>query len=133
MALAYPDGWGIYALNGVRMKPEHVLTPAEKLVPSEILAETNVEIRRELIRKVGIERMMNVMPHKSLDVRGNYSLLSVKLSDEIEDARFLKMLNPSVGCWHMEGVAPECATVQQALNWRASGKRDEEWQPEVLT
>jgi hypothetical protein len=28
------------------------------------------------------------------------------------------MLNPSVGCFHLEGVAPECDTVEKSLNWR---------------
>jgi hypothetical protein len=28
------------------------------------------------------------------------------------------MVNPSVGCFHIEGIDPSCATVEQALNWR---------------
>jgi hypothetical protein len=42
------------------------------------------------------------------------------LSDEIPDARYLKMVNPSIGTFHVEGVDPQCATVEQALNWRNS-------------
>ena len=132
MALAYPDGWGIYALNGIRMREEHIMTPAEKLNPGEILLEKNVEIRRELIRKIGIERFLQVCPHKMLHKSGNYELLSLSLSAEISDARFLKMVNPSIGCYHVEAVAPECNTVQQAINWRA-GNINQEWTPEVLT
>jgi len=132
MALAYPDGWEIYALNGIRMREEHIMTPAEKLNPGEILLEKNVEIRRELIRKIGIERFLQVCPHKMLHKSGNYELLSLSLSAEISDARFLKMVNPSIGCYHVEAVAPECNTVQQAINWRA-GNINQEWTPEVLT
>jgi hypothetical protein len=119
-AVEYPDGWQIFALNGVRVSQVQAETPGEKMTPESVLAETNVDIRRELIRKVGIERMLAKLPHKEIAIRGNYRLLSVKLSDEVTDARFLKMQNPSVGCFHLEGVAPECDTVEKALNWRNS-------------
>lgn len=52
-ALGFSDGWAVYALNGVRMTKDHVMTPAEKLDPKAILAEQNVDVRRELIRKMG--------------------------------------------------------------------------------
>src|SRR3990167_3257583 len=58
IALAYPDGWGIYALHGVRVKPEYVLTPSAELKPETILAENNAEVRMALIRKVGLERLV---------------------------------------------------------------------------
>lgn len=110
----------IYALNGVIMKDWHVNTPAEDILPTDILAETNVEIRRELIRKVGIERLFDKLPHKLLDKKGNYELFSVDLSAEVKNAKYLKMTNPSVGCFHMEGVAPKIVTVDEALKWRNS-------------
>jgi hypothetical protein len=133
-ALVYNDGgvseW--YYLNGVRMTKEQVMTPAEKLQPKEILAETNVEVRRELIRKMGIELLLNYLPHKVLDKKGNYELLNVELSDECKSARYLKMQNPSVKCWHLEGVEGE--TVTQAINWRASQlKLSQDWIPSQLT
>jgi len=114
------------------MKPEHVLTAAEKIEPKTVLAEANADVRRELIRKVGIERMLAQLPHKVLHKRGNYELLSVDLPQIANDIRYLKMLNPSVGCWHLEGCDPACQTVEQAINWRA-GNIDEPWEPEVLT
>jgi len=131
-ALAYPDAWEIYALNGVRMMREHVMTPAEKLDPKKVLAESNVEVRRELIRKIGMERFMDVCPHKRLNLQGNYELFSIELTPELKDTRWLKMLNPSIGVWHVEAVAPECSTVQQAINWRA-GQKETNWEPETLT
>jgi len=117
-ALIHSDGFGVWALNGIRMKPEYIKTPAERLAPEKVLAETNVDVRRELIRKVGIERMLAKLPHKILHRRGDYEVLSVRLSEECPDARYLKMLNPSVGCFHMEGIPAECDTVEKSLNWR---------------
>ena len=132
-ALAYPDGWCIYALNGVRMKADYVLTPAEKLDVSAVLKEENADIRRELIRKIGIERFLEKAPHKTLDTQGNYKLLAIELSPEIKDARYLKMLNPSIGTWHVEGVHPTCKTVQEAINWRANNDINKQWNPTILT
>ena len=132
MALAYPDGWGIYALNGVFMQPEHVLTKAEELDPGLILSEANVDIRRELLRKIGIERFLLRAKHQTLDKVGNYELLSIDLLG-IRAAKFLKMLNPSIGVWHVEGVHPSCQTVEHAINWRATGDINKKWNPHTLT
>jgi len=117
-ALSYNGDNEIYALNGVVMSKEYVLTPSNKLDAKTIMSETNVEVRRELIRKIGIETLMNNLPHKLLDMRGNYELYSIELSPEIKDAKFLKMINPSIGVYHVEGVAPEIKTVSEALKWR---------------
>jgi hypothetical protein len=130
MALTYPDGWGIYALHGVRMPAEYVTTPAERLSVDAVLKESNTEVRRELIRKIGVERFMQKAPHKVLHRRDDYELLSIRLSDDVPDARYLKMVNRSIGTYHVEGVAPDCSTVEQALNWR-----NEQWfeNAEILT
>jgi hypothetical protein len=134
-AILCRDGWPVYALNGVRMKPEHVLTPAEKLDPTECLKETNADIRRELIRKMGVESMLAHLPHKVLDTQGDYSLLKIDFPGLVQDTRFLKMLNPSIGVWHVEGIERSCNTVEQAINWRAAGAFGEtvKWNPAQLT
>jgi len=119
-AVEYSDGWKVFALNGILMDPEQVLTPAEKILPESVLRENNADRRRELIRKVGIERMLSKLPHNSLDKRGTYELLSIRLSEEVPDARYLRMINPSVGVFHLEGVDPSCKTVTESLNWRNS-------------
>jgi hypothetical protein len=129
-ALAYPEGWEIFALNGVRVKKEYAVTPAEDISPETVLSESNVDIRRELIRKVGIDRMLAKLPHRELSVRGNYRLLSINLGGEATDARYLKMINPSIGIFHLEGVPAECDTVDKALTWRNSNWHTD---AEVLT
>lgn len=118
VALSYNGDNEIYALNGVLMTKDYVLTPAEQITPEQIFRETNVEVRRELLRKVGIERIIDQVPHKILDTQGNYELYSLDLCDEVKDARYLKMTNPSIGCFHMEGVEPDISTVSDALKWR---------------
>lgn len=130
MAIQWIDGTGYFYLNGVEMEEKHVMCTPESLDVKEIVNEKNVEVRRELIRKIGMERFIQKAGAKVLDKQGDYELLSVRLSDEVPDARYLKMLNPSIGVWHVEGV--EGNTVEEAINWRA-GDIAKKWAPSVLT
>ena len=94
------------------------MRPAEDIPATEVLLEQNVEVRRELIRKIGIERFIHSAGAKTLNKVGDYELLSVDLSADNKNCRYLKMLNPSIGIWHVEGVPNDCQTVEHALNSR---------------
>ena len=132
LALGYRDGWGVYALHGVRVPDWLVLTPVADLDPRRLLREANVEVRREFVRKVGIERVCAALGSQTVDTRGDYALVLLDLQDG-RRRPYLKMKNPSIGVYHLEGVHPDCATVQQALNWRAYGRVDRAWAPIELT
>jgi hypothetical protein len=56
-ALAYPDGFSIYAAHGVRV-PERVIMSPETLTVSGISHEPNVEVRRVMIERFGAERYL---------------------------------------------------------------------------
>jgi hypothetical protein len=132
LALGYRDGWGVYALHGVRVPDWLVLTPAHDLDPQRLLKEENVEVRREFVRKVGIERVCGALNATVTDRAGDYELLLLDLRDG-RRRPYLKMKNPSIGVYHLEGVHPTCETVQQALNWRAYGRIDKTWTPAQIT
>jgi hypothetical protein len=129
-SVEYLDGTKCYTLNGIPVKDWHALTPAEKIDPKQVLAEENSDIRRELIRKLGIERMLAVLPNKRLDKREDYEVYSIDLGDGVRDARYLKMINPSIGVFHLEGIDPSCDTVIKALNWRNQNRFEN---AEILT
>jgi hypothetical protein len=129
-AIKYPDGFAIWALNGVRVNKEIVETPAEKLDTKLIIKEKNAEVRREIVRKIGVERMCQKLNTETLDKMGDYELLKLKIPEMRQPAIYLKMRNPSIGVYHLEGVPPEITTCQEALNWRIGGK---EWNPDQLT
>jgi len=134
--IEYRDGWKLYALNGIQCEAKHVEVDPEKYPAEEILKETSVDLRRELIRRVGIERVLASLNPKVIDTKGDYELLNVSVPGVFENAIYLKMTNPSIGVFHLEGVARECKTVQQALNWRAANLIDhqkETWNPSQLT
>jgi hypothetical protein len=115
-------------LNGVKVTEEIVMTPSAALDPHLLLKEKNAEVRREIVRKVGIDRVVIDLGAKVADRQGDYELLLLDLGDK-RNRPYLKMLNPSIGTWHVEGVHPDCATVEQALNWR----NQTDVKPEVLT
>ena len=121
-AVEYAD-MKVWALNGVRVPEEIVKTPAEQLDPAIILKTTNAEVRREIVRKIGIERMIVKLGAKSLDksADGVYELLNINLGDG-RVRPYLKMRNPSIATWHVEGVHPNCKTVAEALEWRNQSK-----------
>ena len=127
-AIAYPDGYAMWFLNGVPVSREIAETPADKLDSKLVLSEKNAEVRREIVRKIGVDRVLTTLGGKELETWGNYSLISMDLGDG-RHRPYLKMLNPSVGTWHVEGVHPECRTIEEALNWRNKTKET----PTVLT
>jgi hypothetical protein len=92
-----------------------------------------VDQRRELIRRIGIDRILDHLPHKVMDTAGDYTLYAVDLSDELKEQRYLRMLNPSVKQWHVEAVSNDCLTVQHANNWRAKKDITMMWEPSQLT
>jgi hypothetical protein len=130
-ALSYPDGFHLWFLNGVNVGQEISETPFDKLDAKLILKEKNAEVRREIVRKIGIEKVCRDLKAKVIDKSGDgmYELLMLDLGDT-RVRPYLKMKNPSIGVYHIEGVAPEIKTVQQALNWRIGGI---EWTPAQLT
>jgi hypothetical protein len=102
----------------------------EELDPHLVLSEKNAEIRREIVRKIGIDRIYQSLGGIVIDSLGLYDLVNLQLGDG-RNRPYLKMINPSIGTTHLEGVAPGITTVEQALAWRNSLKEWEE--PVVLT
>ena len=112
------DGWKMWYLNGVEV-PQWLAEKAEEEInPLEFTKIKNVEVRREFVRKVGIDRIVFKCGAKSLDKQDSYELLLVDLKGETGKWPYLKMLNPSINTWHLECVDRTCQTVEHALNWR---------------
>jgi hypothetical protein len=116
MAIEYPDGWGVWAWNGVRVTEQIILRP-DTLTAEQIAKESNAQVRQVMVERIGIEQVCQMFRATTNDQRGEYALLTLDLGDG-RKRPYLKMRNPSVGVWHVEGVHPNCRTVQQALNWR---------------
>ena len=121
-SVEYTDGFAIYSLNGVAVPKEIVTTKWDKLDSKLILTEKNAEIRREIVRKIGIEKICKDLKteiiEKGTDQAGQpCELLNLNI-DDTRKRPYIKLLNPSIGCYHIEGVPPECDTLEKALNSR---------------
>uniref|UniRef100_A0A6M3JH38 Uncharacterized protein n=1 Tax=viral metagenome TaxID=1070528 RepID=A0A6M3JH38_9ZZZZ len=93
----------------------------ENVDVKDLLKTRNAEIRREIIRLIGIEKVCEGLGAKVIDKQDGYELILLDLRDG-RRRPFLKMRNPSVGEWHIEGVHPCVKTVQDALNYRRYGE-----------
>lgn len=127
-AILYRDGAAFYALHGVKVSRDIAETPAVELDARLIYKEKNAEVRREIVRKIGLERLCLNLNARCLDKQGDYELLLLKTGAK-RSRPYLKMINPSTGNYHIEGVTPGITTVQEALAWR-NGTKDI---PVVLT
>jgi hypothetical protein len=116
-AVRYRDGCAIWALNGVAVPRWLAEPPAENLDARRVLEIDNAEVRREFVRKVGMERICTAFRAVRLDRQGIYELIRLDLGNN-RRRPYLKMLNPSTGASHIEGVDPSCQTVAEALKWR---------------
>ena len=122
LASGYDEFFFLHGLALGKENAKWITTPPEQLIAQDILAIPNVDLRREMIRKKGIEQLLDGLFHRILDTQGNYTLYAVLLGRDINSAcNFLKMLNPSIGVWHMEGVPNNIRTVREALLWRNNG------------
>jgi len=139
-AVEFPD-IKLYSIHGVQVPEWLVETPAEKLDANKIKDIQNAEVRREFVRKIGVERIYEALGGKTLDSEVvsindgtgmkeiKYELVTLTFGDK-RDRPYLKMINPSIDTYHLEGVPPNTKTVREALKWRNWGV---DTLPEVLT
>lgn len=124
----YKDGFSVWELNGIRVSRQIAETPADKLDVRLLVMEDNTNVRAEIVKKIGIERVCRDLGAKCIDKQGNYELLII----DVEGWRklpYLKMTNPSIGIYHIEGVHPRIRTVRDALKWRNQSEEE----PQQLT
>lgn len=140
MAVRFRDGFGFYALNGVRVPDWIVTTPSNELDARRILALDNVEQRTQGIKKAGIHNFLEHFNAKKIHRWNDYELFLLTIEGN-EVGPYLKMVNPSTGEIHVEGVGdaekyefkdPTIDTCQKALAWRVN-QTGEYVEPKLLT
>lgn len=136
-AIEYADGLGWGYLNDVKVPDYIALNKPEDIDVEKVMAETNVDVQREAINKIGSERFFEKINPKILDeMMGserweNYQLLKIKFADK--SRIFLKMKNPSSGKYTIERVTDGCKTVRDALVMRASENEKTYKAPLIIT
>jgi hypothetical protein len=64
-----------------------------------------------------LERVIQNLGATVIDDWRNYQLLEIIIIKRFKP-RYLKMLNPSIGVWHVDGVPPYIQTCKEAFAWR---------------
>ena len=105
-AAEWESGERLHFLNGVLVPVALAMTPARELDSRLVLRTSNAEVRREVVRKIGLERVVTELGAVCADREGDYELLLLDLGDR-RRRPFLKMKNPT-----------DCRTVREALAWR---------------
>src|SRR6185312_1369681 len=118
----WSDGSALYSLNGVRVPQWVAETPANEITKEQITKETNADVRREIIRKIGTEQLLKVLDYKVIDSMDGYELISFDIGDG-RVRPFLKMQNPSMDLTHVEGIRPDITTVKDAICFRNGIKK----------
>lgn len=122
--IEYQDGFKVYCLNNIRVPESLVMTDAGKIDPKSALTEKNVDIQREIIRKVGAERMLKACDAKTLDTftdrhtkGGNeYKLMEMTVGENIR-RKYLYFEHASFsGVFYAHPVHPD---IKRALHARA--------------
>ena len=80
-AIVYSDGWGVYAIHGVRVPEQYISAPADKIDPINVMNETNAQVRMAVISKIGFVRMLGKLPHKIISTNSNTR--GLERSDEL--------------------------------------------------
>ena len=123
MAVRYSDNYGLWCLNGINVPDWLVVTPAEKIDPTLALKETNADVQREIIRKIGAERMLKVCNAKTLDdwndpkTGYNYKLMTMTLGQNIQ-RKYLYFQHASMPeIFYAKPVPPETNKAIHARAW----------------
>jgi len=145
-AMVWPKGAKRYALNGVIVPKEIVMTPKEDLTPNMIFKIRNIESRRAAIEKMGIENLFNKSKTKKIDTWREYELYDIQtfkyipdktrpdmsLQEELEQFfSILKMKCPSKGKSYFLRVPPVIRSAREAATWINLGKDPERFQVEM--
>jgi hypothetical protein len=132
-AIAYPDGWSIYAWHGIRV-PESVIEKRNEISVTAILKEQNTEVRRVMRNLYGNERFMQDAGAKEIDAAPSHKarLLTIHLPGDPVEIRMVELTCPSTGNKYMERVPPDVRSAIEALSWRFNVK-PAEYKPELET
>jgi len=116
-AIEYEDGSGFYFWKGIRV-PDHLILRPDLLRVDMILSEANVEMRRVMIERYGLDRFVLDAHAKTLDKWKDNELLSIELPEDPDRCLIaLKLRCPSTAAVYIIRVPPDQRTVQGALAW----------------
>jgi len=128
-ALHYRDGYALFYSNGIKMKKEYVETPADKITKDMYLKEKNADMKAEIVKKVGNDRLTELLDPTIIDTLktakgGKYEFMEIAFSTG-QKHKFLKMNCPSSKKTHILGMDDSCKDAIDAYCMLNDITRDE--------
>jgi hypothetical protein len=134
-ALRYPDGWGVYAVNGVRV-PSFVIERPHDITLEHIEEESNAEVRRVMIERYGQgrflldsgARLIHTDPYGELyrkELSGDEPIVMVKVKNATREA------DGSFKTYFLR-VPPHIRTAHAAVAW-TFGYEAKDYSPGIET
>jgi len=136
LVIEYSDGWGAGWLNGV-IVPAHVVSDPETISVEQITTTPNVEVRRVMIERYGIQRYLMDSCATSVhqDDYGSLYRIEIVSREPIVMVRVLNSTPEKDGSFkdYFLRVPPNMQTARQAVAW-TFGKHDpEDYAPTMET
>ena len=122
-AIAFADGYSLYFHHGVKLPEKYGKVHPDLWQAQWLLSESNAELRRVLIERIGYDRICCELQAVELDSWQEYTLLKIDNAD-VEPIYLLKMTCPSTGFIHALRVPPDVRsssraslTAKEAIRW----------------
>jgi hypothetical protein len=134
-AIRYPDGWGLYAWHGI-LVPQDIIMLEEPISFEMIESERNVEIRRVLIERFGLDNYLKAGKCIKLHQDNCGTLYRMNLPSD-EPILVVQVVNSTPepdGSFneYFLRVPPTMVRARQAIAW-TFGLSEEEYYPMVET
>ena len=126
-AIEFADGYSIYAHHGVILPEQYGQVYPNEWRSQWLLEETNAELRRVLIQRIGYARLCQELDATPLDYWQEYQLLRINANLDRERMHLLKMTCPSTGYIHVMRVPPNVQSAREAIKWVNWGVDPEEF------
>lgn len=122
MACQYPDGWGVYSINGVSVDEQIVMSPETQTI-EQMLKEENEEVKRIRISRYGWGKFLDqtgasIIDQNENDIEGTKEFLMH--SDKL-NLRVLACVCPSTTKEFLLEVPPETQSCREAQSWLSNG------------
>lgn len=121
MSCKFPDGWGIYTINGVSVNEQIVMKPETQTI-KQIRDEQNEEVKRIRIERYGWDSYLTEIGAEKVDERKNDIEGTLEFLFRAEDDMMALMcICPSTRKEFVLEVPPDTKTCQEAQAWLSGG------------
>ena len=119
MAIEYPDGFGVYSVNGVRLPEKYGSIKSNDWKAEWILEEQNQEIKRLFLETIPKEKVTEVLQLMVLDTfktaYSTYELVEAKNNPYPSPYKAIRMSCPTTNKPYLIRVHPEVMTAENAI------------------